>query len=170
MVDLGTNYLGLDLASPLVPSSSPLTGSLDSARRLEDAGAAAIVMPSLFEEEILADDELLERFYEQQDIGHFEASSYRPQPLAYRACEDRYLETLAALKQSLAIPVIASINGVSDGGWVEHAAALEEAGADAIEMNVYYLAANPEDTAESVEQRYVDVATKLVTGILEQAT
>ena len=162
MVDLSTSYLGLDLASPLVPSSSPLTGSLDSARRLEDAGAAAIVMPSLFEEEILADDERLERFFQQQDSGHVEASSYRPLPLDYRGCEERYLETLAAMKQSLDIPVIASLNGVSDGGWVEHATALQDAGADALELNVYYLAADAADTAQAVEQRYVDVATKLL--------
>ncbi|MEE4108309.1 MAG: dihydroorotate dehydrogenase-like protein [Halieaceae bacterium] len=161
MTDLRATYLGLELANPLVPSSSPLTGDLDAARRLEDAGAAAIIMPSLFEEVIRADEARLERFLEQQDIGHLEADSYRPLPTSFRTQEEIYLDTLARLKQSLSIPVIASLNGVTAEGWLEHALALQEAGADALELNVYYLAADPEETAVSVEDRYVDLATVL---------
>jgi dihydroorotate dehydrogenase (fumarate) len=152
MTDLRATYLGLELANPLVPSSSPLTGDLDAARRLEDAGAAAIIMPSLFEEVIRADEARLERFLEQQDIGHLEADSYRPLPTSYRTQEEIYLDTLARLKQSLSIPVIASLNGVTAEGWLEHALALQEAGADALELNVYYLAADPEETAVSVSR------------------
>jgi len=161
MTDLRARYLGLELASPLVPSSSPLTGDLDAARRLEDAGAAAIIMPSLFEEVIRADEARLERFLDQQDIGHLEADSYRPLPASYRTQEETYLDTLTRLKESLSIPVIASLNGVTAEGWLEHALALQEAGADALELNVYYLAADPEDTSVGVEDRYVDVATVL---------
>lgn len=161
MADLRTTYLGLDLANPLVPSSSPLTASLDSARRLEDAGASAIVMPSLFEEDILAEEARLERFFEGQALGHAEADSYRPLPATYRSREEAYLDALTALKGHLGIPVIASLNGVSAEGWLDHAQALEEAGADAIELNIYYLAADEEDTAARVENRYVAVAESL---------
>lgn len=161
MVDLGTEYLGLALANPLVPSSSPLTGEVDSARRLEDAGAAAIVMPSLFEETLIAEQAHLERFLDEQAIGHGEAQSFAPRPATFRSSEDAYLETLQALKAALSIPVIASLNGVTDGGWLAHARALQEAGADALEVNIYYVAGDPADTAESVEQRYVDIVHSL---------
>ncbi len=161
MVDLTTSYLGLALENPLVPSSSPLTGSLDNARRLEDSGAGAIIMPSLFEEEILAEQERLDRFLDGQAIGHGEADSFRPLPAHYRSREEAYLETLQSLKSSLSIPVLASLNGVTPGGWLDHAKDLEEAGADALELNVYYLAGDPDETSEQVEQRYVDIAAAL---------
>lgn len=161
MSDLRATYLGLELANPLVPSSSPLTGDPDAARRLEDAGAAAIIMPSLFEEVIRADEARLDRFIEQQDIGHHEADSYRPLPANYRTREEIYLDTLTGLKQSLSIPVIASLNGVTAEGWLDHGLALQEAGADALELNVYYLAADPEETAAEIAKRYVDVAIAL---------
>ena len=161
MAILTSRYLGMDLANPLVPSSSPLTADLDAARRLEDAGAAALVLPSLFEEDILAEQARMDRFLEEQAIGHAEAGSFRPMPASYRSREDAYLETLASLKRSLAIPVIASLTGVTAGGWLEHARALEAAGADGLELNVYYLAGDPDESAESVEQRYVDIVTSL---------
>lgn len=161
MSDLSTEYLGLALKNPLVPSSSPLTGALDSAKRLEDAGAAAIVLPSLFEEAITAEDSRLNRFLDEQGIGHAEADSFHPLPTNYRSIEEAYLENLQALKNALDIPVIASLNGTTPGGWLSHARALEEAGADALELNVYYVAGDPTDTAASVEQRYLDVAAAL---------
>jgi len=161
MADLTTTYLGLNLANPLVPSSSPLTGDPDAARRLEDAGAAALVMPSLFEEDILAEEERLDRFLEGQALGHAEADSFRPLPASYRSREEAYLENLARLKAQVDIPVIASLNGVSPEGWLDHAQALEAAGADAIELNIYYLAAGDDDTAARVEDRYVAVAETL---------
>ncbi len=161
MADLSTEYLGLALKNPLVPSSSPLTGRLDSAKRLEDAGAAAIVLPSLFEEAIIAEDNRLDRFIEEQSIGHAEADSFHPLPVNYRSTEEAYLDNIQALKAALDIPVIASLNGTTAGGWLSHARALEDAGADALELNVYYVAGDPADTAASVEQSYLDIARAL---------
>ena len=160
MVDLTTRYLGLTLANPLVPSASPLSRDLDSARRLEDAGAAALVMHSLFEEAIHAEQEQMLRFVHQSGIGHSEAESFMP-PVKYAGEVDRYLEHLHALKSTLAIPVIASLNGISDNGWVEHGRALAEAGADAIELNVYYVAASIDESAAEVEGRYLALVREL---------
>lgn len=157
MVDLTTNYLGLTLKNPLVPSSSPLSKHLDSARRLEDAGAAALVMHSLFEEKIEEEDANLARFFHQQSIGHGEAESFHPVPDSYMSYEEKYLEHLESLKGSLEIPVIASLNGTTDGGWVNYASELEKAGADALELNVYYIPAAPGEDCCKVEQRYIDV-------------
>lgn len=165
MACLQSRYLGLELANPLVPSSSPLTRDVDSARRLEDAGAAALVLPSLFEEDILAEQARIDRFLEGQALGHAEADSFRPLPASYRSREEAYLETLSAMKAALSIPVIASLNGVTAGGWLDHGLALQEAGADALELNVYYLAGDPSDTAASVEQRYIDVARALTAHV-----
>ena len=121
MVDFTTRYCGLTLKNPLVPSSGPLTGNLDDARRLEDAGAAALILPSLFEEELIHEQEQLHRFMDMQDIGHHEADSFLPtvHPCASRL--DRMLETIVRYKQSLSIPVVASLNGVTDSGWIEYA-------------------------------------------------
>ena len=118
-MDLSTQYLGLTLKNPLVPSASPLSRELDTAKRLEDAGASAIVMYSLFEEEIRHEDELFDTYLLNQDIGHAEADSYRPFPDLNGSITDNYLTQLNQLKQSLEIPVIASLNGVSPGGWIE---------------------------------------------------
>ncbi|MFA7388159.1 MAG: dihydroorotate dehydrogenase-like protein [Thiohalobacteraceae bacterium] len=160
-VDLGTEYLGLRLANPLVPSASPLTRDLDSARRLEDAGAAALVMHSLFEEEIVASEEAAARFFHEQAIGFGEAESFLPVPDAYFSELDEYLEQLAALKRSLAIPIVASINGITPGGWVHYGTKLQEAGADALELNVYYIAANIGESAAEVEGRYIELLYEL---------
>ncbi|MEE4280254.1 MAG: dihydroorotate dehydrogenase-like protein [Halieaceae bacterium] len=162
MADLASTYLGLKLKNPLVPSSSPLTGKPDEALRLEDAGAAAIIMPSLFEEDIRAERARLDRFFDTQALGHAEADSFRSLPESYRTREEVYLDKLAALKARLDIPVIASLNGVSLDGWLEHALLLEEAGADALELNAYYLPGEVEDTATRVETRYVQLARSLV--------
>ncbi|HEY7775710.1 MAG TPA: dihydroorotate dehydrogenase-like protein, partial [Kineobactrum sp.] len=165
MADLSTDYLGLRLKNPLVPSSSPLTGDCDSALRLQDAGAAAIVMPSLFEEKLQQEHAMLDRFLDQQALGHAEATSFRPVPDNYRSTRDHYLEQLHSLKAKLDIPVIASLNGVTPSGWLECAQALEAGGADALELNVYYLAGDAGDTSASVEQRYLDVATALTAQV-----
>jgi dihydroorotate dehydrogenase (fumarate) len=159
MADLSTNYLGLHLKNPLVPSSSPLSKHLDSAQRLEEAGASALVMHSLFEEKIEEEDERLARFFHQQSIGHGEAESFHPVPDSYKSYEEKYLEHLESLKASLEIPVIASLNGTTDGGWVNYASELEKAGADALELNVYYIPAAPNEDCCAVEQRYLDVLT-----------
>jgi dihydroorotate dehydrogenase (fumarate) len=161
MVDLATEYLGLKLSNPLVPSSSPLTGDAATARRLEDAGAAAIVMPSLFEEEVHQSEESVARFLHEQAIGFGEADSFLPVPEECSTPLDEYLELLATLKASLDIPVIASLNGVSNDGWIRYGKRLEEAGADALELNVYYVAANVEESAAEVESRYVQMLYEL---------
>ncbi len=158
--DLSTKFLGLDLKNPFVPSSSPLSKQLDTARRLEDHGASAIVMYSLFEEEIEAEEGLAQRLQEQ-DIGHVEAASYLPVHDDLPGHRDKYLEQLRRLKDALEIPVIASLNGISPGGWVRHARALEQAGADALELNVYYVAADIEEDGAAVERRVVETLTEL---------
>lgn len=161
MPDLSTQYLGLTLRNPLVASSCPLTFQLDQCRILEDSGIGAIIMPSLFEEKLRAEDESMHRFLDHQDIGHHEADSFLPEPLTYTSYLDEYLERLEQLKQALSIPVIASLNGVSEGGWVEHAKELEQAGADAIELNLYYLPANITESSAMVERRYINLVEKL---------
>lgn len=162
MVDLQTEYLGLQLKNPLVPSASPLSRDLDSARHLEDAGASALVMYSLFEEQLLAEEKKMERFFFNQDIGHHEASSFLPLPDRYKSGLDNYLEQLQALKSSLGIPVIASLNGISNESWIEYAGELQVAGADALELNVYYIPSNIQESAEQVEQRYLDMLEHLL--------
>lgn len=157
MVDLTSEYLGLKLKNPLVPSASPLSADLESAIQLEDAGAAALVMQSLFEEKLEHEHAHMERFFHQQAIGHGEAETFHPVPDEYKTYQEEYLEHLQRLKSSLAIPVIASLNGTTPGGWVEYGKLLQEAGADALELNVYYLAANLEETSQQVEQRYLEI-------------
>lgn len=161
MADLTTNYLGLSLKNPLVPSASPLSKHLDSAKLLEDAGAAALVMHSLFEEKIEEEDANLARFFHQQALGHGEADSFHPVPDSYMSYEEKYLEHLELLKRTLDIPVIASLNGTTPGGWVSYARALQEAGADALELNVYYIPASCAEDGAAVEDRYINVLSAL---------
>jgi dihydroorotate dehydrogenase (fumarate) len=161
MADMRVNYLGLDLKNPLLASASPLSRELDSARHLEDAGAAAIVMYSLFEEQIIAEERQYERFIQNQSLGHGEASSFLPDQPGYQGSLDKYLDQLQSLKKHLEIPVIASLNGVSEQGWVEYGRELQQAGADALEINIYYVAAEILERGTEVEQRYLDVVAHL---------
>jgi len=161
MVDLTTDYLGLKLANPLVPSASPLSKDVSSARRLEDAGASALVMYSLFEEKIEAEEHQIERFFYQQAIGHGEADSFHPVPDNIQTYQEQYLEQLQKIKSALAIPVIASLNGTSLSGWVEYGRQLQQAGADALELNIYHVAANAEESSDAVENRYLDILQEL---------
>jgi dihydroorotate dehydrogenase (fumarate) len=161
MIDLSTDYLGLKLANPLVPSSSPLTGELDSAKKLEDAGASALVLPSLFEEAIEYEQKELERFVHSQALGHYEAQSYQPVPEDYSSELDNYLERIQQFKSALAIPVIASLNGISTNGWIDTGKELQQAGADALELNVYYIAGDPDTSGEEVENRYLQLLADL---------
>ena len=161
MIDLSTEYLGLKLVNPLVPSSSPLTGELDSAKKLEDAGASALVLPSLFEEAIEYEQKQLERFVNSQALGHYEAQSYQPVPEEYSSELDNYLERIQQYKSALDIPVIASLNGISTNGWIDCGKELQQAGADALELNVYYIAADPETGGEEVENRYMQLLADL---------
>jgi dihydroorotate dehydrogenase (fumarate) len=161
-VDLRTRYLGLELENPLVPSASPLSRDLDMARRLEDAGAAALVMYSLFEEEL----------HQHLDAGvephfaHAEAQSFLPVHPHSGNELDNYLEQIARLKQAIAIPVIASLNGISLDGWVENGKLLAEAGADALELNIYTIAAEVEVNSSQLEQQYLTLLSEL-RGIVE---
>jgi dihydroorotate dehydrogenase (fumarate) len=161
MVDLTTNYIGLKLANPLVPSASPLSKDVDSAKRLEDAGASALVMYSLFEEKIEAESLQMERFLYQQAIGHGEADSFYPMPDNIQTYQDQYLEQLQKLKSALAIPVIASLNGTSLSGWIEYGKQMQQAGADALELNIYHLAANAGESGDDVENRYLEILREL---------
>jgi dihydroorotate dehydrogenase (fumarate) len=161
MIDLSTNYLGLTLKNPLVPSASPLSRDLDTALRLEDAGAAALVMYSLFEEELQAEDAMLDRFLLHAELGHGEADSFLPGHGEFHGGLERYLSHLHQLKRRLEIPVVASLNGVSPSGWVELGRALEQAGADALELNVYHVAADMHAAGGAVEARYIDLLTEL---------
>ncbi|MCK4834397.1 MAG: dihydroorotate dehydrogenase-like protein [Gammaproteobacteria bacterium] len=161
MIDLSTEYLGLKLENPLVPSSSPLTAELDSAKKLEDAGASALVLPSLFEEAIEYEQKQLERFVSSQSLGHYEAQSYQPVPDDYSSELDNYLERIQQFKAALDIPVIASLNGISTNGWIDSGKELQQAGADALELNVYYIAGDPDTSGEEVEERYLQLLTDL---------
>jgi dihydroorotate dehydrogenase (fumarate) len=156
-MDMTTDYLGLTLKNPLIASSSPLTWEVKSAVELQQAGIAAIIMPSLFEEQIDYERAQMDRFVYHSTLGHAEADSFHPDPVEFQDCEEKYLSRLKALKQALDIPVIASLNGVSDRGWVEHAQNLQQAGADGIELNIYYIAAELQETSQQVEQRYLDI-------------
>jgi dihydroorotate dehydrogenase (fumarate) len=155
--DLTTNYLGFSLKNPIVASAGPLTGSLDTLRQLEHAGVSAAVLPSLFEEQISRDEQRIHLFYEQQTYSHAESLSYFPHVEDYRVGPHEYLGMLEAAKKSLAIPVIASLNGSSLGGWARYAKLIEDAGADAIELNIYFVPTDPNLSAAEVERRYIDL-------------
>jgi dihydroorotate dehydrogenase (fumarate) len=161
MPDLSTTYLGLKLKNPLVPSSSPLSKNLDSALRLEDAGASALVMHSLFEEELLAEAQMADRFLLHGGIGSGESDGFLPDHDNYQSHLEQYLEYLARLKSRLSIPVIASLNGVSLSGWVDLGREIQQAGADALELNVYHVAADAHFSGEAVEARYVSLLAEL---------
>lgn len=161
MIDLSTQYLGLTLKNPLVPSSSPLTADADDVRRLEDAGAAAIVLPSLFEESVHYEQKLLDKYVFSQSMGNYEIESFQPIPADYNGEMDNYLAHLQHLKSSLDIPVIASLNGISTSGWIDFGKELMQAGADALELNVYYVAADPEQAGAEVEARYIELLNAL---------
>jgi dihydroorotate dehydrogenase (fumarate) len=157
MSDLTTTYLGLPLRNPLVVSASPLSKSLDTVCRLEEAGAAAIVMYSLFEEQITHESLELDYYLSTGTHSYAESLTYFPDLQTYNVGVEPYLEHLRRVKASVGIPVIGSLNGVSSGGWVEYARRIEEAGADALELNIYYLAADPQLTGAELESAYVNL-------------
>jgi dihydroorotate dehydrogenase (fumarate) len=156
-MDLTTTYLGLKLKNPIVPSASPLSHTLDGMKRLEDNGASAIVMYSLFEEQIAHETAELNHYLSYGTESFAEALTYFPESDDYNLGPDEYVELLHKAKASLGIPVIGSLNGISTGGWVKFARKIEEAGADAIELNVYYIPTDPKLTGADVEDRYLDV-------------
>ncbi|MFH1330627.1 MAG: dihydroorotate dehydrogenase-like protein [Actinomycetota bacterium] len=160
-VNLETSYLGMTLSSPLVVAASPLGRRVASLRRLEEAGAAAVVLPSLFEEQIEHDSYQMQAALESgAGIYQEAARGYLPEAAeGYTNGSERYLALLAEARQALSIPVIASLNGVSAGGWVEYARKMQDTGASALELNVYFIAAAVEETGEQVERRYLDLVT-----------
>jgi dihydroorotate dehydrogenase (fumarate) len=159
-MDLKTSYLGLRLANPIVSGSCPLGADLDTIRHLEDAGAAAVVLPSLFEEEIMGAVQA-QMEMESAGAGFAEASSYIPNPDGYHVGPDKYLEHLRAAKDAVAIPIIASLNGTSPGGWTGYAKKMEEAGADALELNTYFLATDAGEPGGDVEKRTLDIVASV---------
>jgi len=156
-MDLKTRYLGMDLRTPLVASASPLTGNLDSIRRLEDAGAAAIVLPSLFQEQLMQERYELHHFLNQGTESYAESLTYFPEPEEFELGPDHYLNLIRRAKEATEIPIIASLNGKSLGGWTDFAQKIELAGADALELNVYYIPTDPALTSVEVEQTYIDI-------------
>ena len=156
-MNLATNYLGLQLKNPVMPGASPIVHQLDHVKRLEDAGAAAIVMHSLFEEQI-TNDQLSEFAHlENPAESNSEATSYFPRMEDYALGPERYLNHIAKIKEMCDIPVIGSLNGVTSGGWIDYARQIQQAGADALELNVYYIATDPMETGDAVEARTLDI-------------
>lgn len=160
-IDLSTQYLGLPLDNPLVPSASPLTSSLEGMRRLADAGAGAVVMGSLFEEQVDLQHELRETLMHQGADCYAEAMGYFPTARDYRVQADDYLLLIESARKFLHIPLIASLNGCTEGGWIRYAERIERAGAQALELNLYHVAADPERSASEVEKRYLDIVARV---------
>ncbi|HTQ39222.1 MAG TPA: dihydroorotate dehydrogenase-like protein [Pirellulales bacterium] len=164
-VDLSTRYLGQNLVNPLGASAGPLTGRLDSLRRLQDAGAAVAVLPSLFEEQIQHDEQELERLYEYQAESFAESLSFFPELENYNTGPRGYLKYLETAKRAVSIPLIGSLNGCSSSGWVRYAKAIQNAGADALELNIYFVPTNPEMTSTDVENRYVQLVAQVCQSV-----
>ncbi|MBK7258806.1 MAG: dihydroorotate dehydrogenase-like protein [Ignavibacteriae bacterium] len=156
-MDLSTSYLGLKLKNPLVPSASPLSRTIDGVKRMEDAGAAAIVMYSLFEEQIHHEAAELDHYLSYGTQSFAEALSYFPETGEYNLGPDEYIEHIRKAKEAVDIPIIGSLNGISTGGWIQYAKKIQEAGADALELNVYYIPTDPKLSGAAVEQRYLEV-------------
>ncbi len=161
MIDLTTTYLGMKLKNPLVASAGPLTKDIDGVRRLEDSGIGAIVLHSLFEEQIELESNALDRGLSAGTEMYAESLSFFPDLRSYNIGPESYLELIREAKASVGIPVIASLNGISTGGWVEHARLMEQAGADALELNVYLLSTDPEVSGGDVEHGYVDLVNQV---------
>jgi len=156
-MDLTTTYMGLSLKNPIVPSASPLSHTLEGMKRLEDAGASAIVMYSLFEEQIVHESKEFDHYMQYGTESFAESLSYFPEAEEYNLGPEEYIELIHKAKRALKIPIIGSLNGISAGGWTDYAKKIEEAGADALELNVYYIPTDARHTSEEVEQRYLDI-------------
>jgi len=164
-MDLSTTYMGMELKNPLVPSSSPLTRDIGSLRQMEDAGAAAVVIYSLFEEEVRLESEMLNEYLTQGTEFYAEALSYFPEAGAYRSGGEQYVDHIRRAKEALEIPVIGSLNGVSAGGWLRYARQIAQAGADALELNMYYLPTDPDVTGVEIEESYLQLLQQVADSI-----
>ncbi len=161
MVDLHTDYLGLELKNPLVASASALSKKLDNIRKMEDAGLSAVVLYSLFEEQIIHESLELDYFLTRGTYSYAEALTYFPDLDNYNIGAEKYVDLIQQAKQSVHIPVIASLNGISKGGWIEYASKIEKAGADALELNIYYLATDKDLQGEELEKAYIDLVKEI---------
>ncbi|BAJ64857.1 dihydroorotate dehydrogenase-like protein [Anaerolinea thermophila] len=165
MANLTATYLGLTLKNPVVASASPLSKKLEGIRRLEEAGASAVVMYSLFEEQITHESLALDHFLNRGTESFAEALSYFPDLENYNIGPEEYLNLIRRAKEAVSIPIIGSLNGVSAGGWVEYARKIEEAGADALELNMYYIPTDTDITAQELEQNYVDLVSEVCSRV-----
>ncbi len=165
MADLRTNYLGLTLENPIVHGAGPLAKDLDSIRRMEDAGIGGIVLHSLFEEQINHDSNELDHFLFAGSESFAEALTYFPEPASYKLGPDEYLTHIQKAKSAVKVPLIGSLNGVSTGGWISYAKKIEEAGADALELNIYFIPTDPNLTSEQIENNYVSLVKDVVAGV-----
>lgn len=156
-MDLSTSYMGFELPHPVIPGASPLTDDLGLVRRLEDAGAPMIVMHSLFEEQVVDEEVAITRSMDRPKESYAEALWYLPEPEDFRLGPDAYLEQVRKIKATVSVPVIASLNGTSVGGWLRYAQLIEQAGADGLELNLYELAADPEESGAAVEERALEI-------------
>ena len=156
-MDLTTTYMGLTLRSPLVPSASPLSEDIDNIKRMEDAGAAAVVMHSLFEEQLRLERYELHHHLTEGTESFAEALTYFPEPVSFRVGPEEYLNHIRQAKATVNIPIIGSLNGSSLGGWTSYARLIQEAGADAVELNIYYVPADMDLTTEQIEGTYIDI-------------
>lgn len=165
MMDLTTNYMGFKLKNPLAASPSPLCQDVDNIRKMEDSGAAAVVLHSLFEEQITLESRELDRFLTQGTYSYAESLTYFPDLGDYKIGPDEYLEHIRKAKDAVGIPVMGSLNGVSTGGWIEYAKLIEDAGADALELNIYYIPTNPDMPAQQLEQMYTNLVRDIKANI-----
>ena len=165
MTDLSTTYLGLNLKNPLVASASPLSKNIDKARKLEQAGVSAIVMYSLFEEQIIHESLELDHYLTRGTDSFAEAMSYLPDGGMYSVGPEKYLNQVAGLKKALSIPVIGNLNGVSKGGWTKYAKQIQDAGADALELNLYYIPTDLDLTAQELENAQVELVAQVKSAI-----
>lgn len=164
-MDLTTTYLGLNLRSPLVVSASPLSEDVENIKRMEDAGAAAVVMHSLFEEQLRSDRYELHHHLTQGTDSYAEALTYFPEPAHFRIGPEEYLKHLSKAKEMVKIPIIASLNNSSVGGWTDYAKQIQQAGADALELNIYYVPTDMELTSAQIEQTYIDILSAVKTAV-----
>jgi len=164
-MDLTTSYMGMRLKNPIVPSASPLSNDFDGIRRLEDAGAAAVVMHSLFEEQIALESSQLDHYLSYFTDAFAEALTWYPEQADYRIGPEEYLESIRLAKEAVQVPIIGSLNGISTGGWISYAKGIQEAGADGLELNVYYIATDPTRDGAGVEQVVLDVLASVKASV-----
>jgi dihydroorotate dehydrogenase (fumarate) len=164
-MDLSTTYMGLKLKNPLVPSASPLSRDIPNIKVMEDVGSAAVVLESLFEEQIQHEKNEMDHFLSQGTESFAESLSYFPDAEMYNFGPDEYLEHIRQAKEAVDIPIIASLNGVSTGGWTEYARKMQQAGADALELNSYYLATDPQKNSQFIEDNYIEVLKQVKSAV-----